>query len=223
MCELEKRLIKYIDLLIERYPSLEAVKEEIIAAYILMETCYECGGKLLVAGNGGSAADAEHIVGELMKGFKMSRKLKPDFAGKLVEEDKELGTVLAEKLQCALPAIALNGHTALSTAYMNDCDPLLCFAQQVNGYGKAGDVFLGISTSGRSKNILFAATTAHAKGMKVIGLTGAKASKLKDMSDVCIMAPQTENYMIQELHLPIYHCLCLMLEDKFYGEKKINE
>ena len=208
MCELENRLIKHIDLLVERYPSLEAVKEEIIAAYLLMETCYECGGKLLVAGNGGSAADAEHIVGELMKGFKMSRKLNPDFA---------------EKLQCALPAIALNGHTALSTAYMNDCDPLLCFAQQVNGYGKAGDVFLGISTSGRSKNVLFAATTAHAKGMKVIGLTGAKASKLKDMSDVCIMAPQTENYMIQELHLPIYHCLCLMLEDKFYGERKIKE
>lgn len=216
MRELEKRLLKHIDLLVERYPSLEAAKEDIIAAYLVMEESYENGGKLLVAGNGGSAADAEHIVGELMKGFKMSRKPKKDFAAKLVAENQELGSVLAENLQGALPAIALDGHPALSTAYMNDCEPLLCFAQQVNGYGKAGDVFLGISTSGNSKNVLYAATTAHAKGMKVIGLTGAKDSKLKDMSDVCIKAPQTETYMIQELHLPIYHCLCLMLEDKFF-------
>ena len=101
---------------------------------------------------------------------------------------------------------------------MNDCEPLLCFAQQVNGYGKAEDVFLGISTSGNSKNVLYAATTAHAKGMKVIGLTGAKNSKLEQMSDVCIKVPQTETYMIQELHLPVYHCLCLMLEERFFGE-----
>ena len=218
MCELENRLVKHIDLLVERYPSLESAKEDIIAAYLLMEECYENGGKLLVAGNGGSAADAEHIVGELMKGFKMPRKLESAFAEKLIAENSELASVLAENLQGALPAIALDGHPALSTAYMNDCEPLLCFAQQVNGYGKAGDIFLGISTSGNSKNVLFAATTAHAKGMKVIGLTGAKDSKLKDMSDVCIKAPQTETYMIQELHLPIYHCLCLMLEEKFFGK-----
>lgn len=178
--------------------------------------------KLLVAGNGGSAADAEHIVGELMKGFKLPRRPKTDFAEKLMAENQELGAVLAENLQGALPAIALDGHPALSTAYMNDCEPLLCFAQQVNGYGKAGDVFLGISTSGNSKNVLYAATTAHAKGMKVIGLTGAKDSKLKDMSDVCIKAPQTETYMIQELHLPIYHCLCLMLEDKFFDNDIVD-
>ena len=217
MRELENRLKKHIDLLVERYPSLESAKEDIVAAYLLMEECYENGGKLLVAGNGGSAADAEHIVGELMKGFKLSRKPDYAFSEKLVAENQELGLVLAENLQGALSAIALDGHLALSTAYMNDCEPLLCFAQQVNGYGKAGDIFLGISTSGNSKNVLFAATTAHAKGMKVIGLTGAKDSKLKDMSDVCIKAPQTETYMIQELHLPIYHCLCLMLEDKFFG------
>ena len=216
MRELESRLMKHIDLLVERYPSLESAKNDIVAAYLLLEESYENGGKLLVAGNGGSAADAEHIVGELMKGFKLPRKPKADFAEKLVEENQELGSVLAENLQGALPAIALDGHPALSTAYMNDCEPLLCFAQQVNGYGKSGDVFLGISTSGNSKNVLFAATTAHAKGLKVIGLTGAKDSKLKDMSDVCIKAPQTETYMIQELHLPIYHCLCLMLEDKFF-------
>ena len=217
MRELDNRLMRHIDLLMERYPSLESAKNDIVAAYLLLEESYKNGGKLLVAGNGGSAADAEHIVGELMKGFKLPRKPEADFAENLVEENQELGSVLAENLQGALPAIALDGHPALSTAYMNDWEPLLCFAQQVNGYGKSGDVFLGISTSGNSKNVLFAATTAHAKGMKVIGLTGAKDSKLKDMSDVCIKAPQTETYMIQELHLPIYHCLCLMLEDRFFA------
>lgn len=217
MRELDNRLMRHIDLLVERYPSLESAKNDIVAAYLLLEESYKNGGKLLVAGNGGSAADAEHIVGELMKGFKLPRKPEADFAEKLVEENQELGSVLAENLQGALPAIALDGHPALSTAYMNDCEPLLCFAQQVNGYGKSGDVFLGISTSGNSKNVLYAAITAHAKGMKVIGLTGAKDSKLKDMSDVCIKAPQTETYMIQELHLPIYHCLCLMLEDQFFA------
>ena len=218
MRELDNRLMRHIDLLVERYASLESARNDIVAAYLLLEESYENGGKLLVAGNGGSAADAEHIVGELMKGFKLPRKPEADFAEKLVEENQELGSVLAENLQGALPAIALDGHPALSTAYMNDCEPLLCFAQQVNGYGKSGDVFLGISTSGNSKNVLYAATTAHAKGMKVIGLTGAKDSKLRDMSDVCIKAPQTETYMIQELHLPIYHCLCLMLENKFFSE-----
>ena len=217
MRELENRLKKHIDLLVERYPSLESTKEDIIAAYLLMEECYENGGKLLVAGNGGSAADAEHNVGELMKGFKLSRKPDHAFSEKLVAENQEFGLVLAENLQGALPAIALDGHLALTTGRMNESEPLLCYEQQDNGYGKSGDIILGISTSGNSKNVLFAATTAHAKGMKVIGLTGAKDSKLKDMSDVCIKAPQTETYMIQELHLPIYHCLCLMLEDKFFG------
>ena len=217
MRELDSRLTKHTDLLMKRYPSLEVAKEAIITAYLVMEECFENGGKLLIAGNGGSAADAEHIVGELMKSFKMPRKPNADFAKKLVAEDQEMGTVLAENLQGALPAIALDGHPALSTAYMNDCEPLLCFAQQVNGYGKTGDVLLGISTSGNSENILYAAMTAHAKGLKVIGLTGAKNSKLEDISDICIKAPQTETYMIQELHLPIYHCLCLMLEDRFFG------
>lgn len=219
MCMLETRLMKHIDLLVERYPSLKAAKEDIISAYLLMENSFANGGKLLVVGNGGSAADAEHIVGELMKGFRMARKPKADFVEKLVAANEELGTVLAANLQGALPAIALDGHPSLSTAYMNDCEPLLCFAQQVNGYGNTGDIFLCISTSGNSKNVLYAATTARAKGMKVIGLTGAKDSKLSHMSDVCIKAPQTETYMIQELHLPIYHCLCLMLEDRFFGEK----
>ena len=216
MKELKRNIEKYITVLCERYPVLKSVENEISKAYLLLEESYKNGGKLLIAGNGGSAADAEHIVGELMKGFKLSRKLQADFADKLIKENSEFGTVLAENLQGALPAIALDGHPALSTAYLNDCEPVLCFAQQVYGYGKAGDVFLGISTSGNSKNILYAATTARAIGMKVIGLTGAKNSKLDQMCDVCIKVPQTETYKIQELHLPVYHCLCLMLENEFF-------
>lgn len=215
---LNDRLNKHIDLLIKRYPQLESAEAEIIEAYLILEECYKNSGKLLIAGNGGSAADSEHIVGELMKGFKHPRELSDEQKNKLISVNEELGTTLAENLQGALPAIALTGHPALSTAYMNDCEPLLCFAQQVNGFGNAGDAFLGISTSGNSKNVIYAAVTAKAKGMKVIGLTGAKDSELSKIADVCIKAPETETYMIQELHLPIYHCLCLMLEDKFWGE-----
>lgn len=216
---LETRLYQYIDLLILRYPQLIVVKDCIVEAYQILEESYTNDGKLLVAGNGGSAADAEHIVGELMKGFVNPRRLEAEYSDALITVNKELGRVLSENLQGALPAIALDGHLALTTAYMNDCEPLLCFAQQVNGFGKKSDVFLGISTSGNSKNILYAATVAKAKGMKVIGLTGEKDSKLSEMSDVCIQVPETETYKIQELHLPVYHCLCLMLEDKFFGKE----
>lgn len=207
---------KEIDILVERYPQLSCIANDLYSCYSIIADCYKKGGKLLIAGNGGSAADAEHIVGELMKGFKLPRKVDDTFASRLCDLNEELGSVLAQNLQGALPAIALDGHPALSTAYMNDCEPLLCFAQQVNGYGKEGDVFLGISTSGNSKNILYAAVTAHAKGMKVIGLTGANNCKLEQMSDVCIKVPETETYMIQEMHLPVYHCLCLMLENEFF-------
>ncbi len=219
MKKLEKRLEKHIDLLVERYPALEVCKNEIIEAYLIMEECYENGGKVLFAGNGGSAADSEHIVGELMKGFKLPRKLTESEKEKLISVDNELGETLANNLQGSLEAIALDGHMALSTAYMNDCEPLLCFAQQVNGYGHNGDVFLGISTSGNSKNVIYAAITAKARGMKVIGLTGEKDSKLSNIADVCIKVPSTKVYMVQEFHLPVYHCLCLMLEDRFFGEK----
>ena len=207
---------KYVKVLIDRYPELSICTEDIETTFEYMKNSYEAGGKLLVAGNGGSAADSEHIVGELMKGFKRARKLTSAQQESLKTVNEELGSVLAENLQGALPAIALDGHPALTTAYMNDCEPLLCFAQQVNGYGKKEDVFLGISTSGNSMNILYAATVAKAKGMKVVGLTGQKDSKLKDFADVTIQVPQTETYMVQELHLPVYHCLCLMLEDYFF-------
>ena len=216
---LETRLYQYIDLLILRYPQLIVAKDCIVEAYQILEESYTNDGKLLVAGNGGSAADAEHIVGELMKGFVNPRKLEAEYSDALITVNKELGRVLSENLQGALPAIALDGHLALTTAYLNDCEPLLCFAQQVNGYGRKSDVFLGISTSGNSRNILYAATVAKAKGVKVIGLTGEKDSKLSEISDTCIQVPETETYKIQELHLPVYHCLCLMLEDTFFGKE----
>lgn len=203
--------------LLKRYPLLDNCKEAIIQAYEILETSYANSGKLLIAGNGGSAADSEHIVGELMKGFKKARKLDEQYCNALKNINAELGEILCKHLQGSLPAIALDGHPALTTAYMNDCEPLLCFAQQVNGFGCKDDVFMGISTSGNSKNVLFAATVAKAKGMKVIGLTGAMDSRLSELADVCIQVPETETYKIQELHLPVYHCLCLMLEEKFFG------
>lgn len=207
-----------IDELAKRYTVLDVCKNEILLAYELLAEAYSNGRKLLVCGNGGSASDSEHIVGELMKEFKLKRKVYASQADTLRKIDTEMGTILAENLQGALPAICLTGHSALTTAFMNDANADLIFAQQVNGYGKVGDVFLGISTSGNSKNVLYAAITAKSKGLKVIGLTGAKDCKLMEYADVCIRVPETETYKIQELHLPVYHCLCLMLEDKFFGE-----
>lgn len=214
---IKKEVQKYADLLIERYPELSVSKADVLGAFEIIKTSYENGGKLLVAGNGGSAADSEHIVGELMKSFVLKRAVKTEFSKALVSVDEEMGKILSENLQGALPAIALDGHLSLTTAYMNDCEPLLCFAQQVNGYGRKEDVFLGISTSGNSKNVLYAAVAARAKGMKVVGMTGEKDSKLAALADVCIKVPQSETYMIQECHLPVYHCLCLMLEEHFFG------
>ena len=214
---MEKRLVQHINHLIDRYPKLIVCREDIVKAYELLEAAYSSGRKLLVSGNGGSASDSEHIVGEMMKEFKMKRKVYSQQADALKQIDHELGQILADNLQGALPAISLTGHSSLTTAFMNDAMPELVFAQQVNGYGKPGDVYLGISTSGNSKNVLYAAVNAKAKGLKVIGLTGEKESKLMKYADVCIRVPETETYKIQELHLPVYHCLCLMLEDKFFG------
>ena len=208
---------RHIYTLTKHHPVLKTCEQDIIAAYRILEETYVSNGKLLVCGNGGSASDSEHIVGELMKEFKLKRKVFHEQASALKEIDIEMGTILAENLQGALPAISLTGHSSLTTAFMNDAMPELAFAQQVNGYGKPGDVYLGISTSGNSKNVLYAAITAKSRGLKVIGLTGQKESRLMELADVCIRVPETETYKIQELHLPVYHCLCLMLEDKFFG------
>ena len=214
---LEQRLQKHVDLLIERYPVLKVCEQSIIDAYLIMEECYVNDRKLLIAGNGGSAADSEHIAGELMKRFKTPRPVPPEFAEKLKSIDPVRGENLAHNLERGLMAIPLVAHEALSTAYINDVDGLGVFAQQLFGFGRPGDVFLGISTSGNSKNVISATVVARAIGLKVIGLTGAKGGELADVADVVIKVPETETYMIQELHLPVYHCLCLMLEDRFFG------
>lgn len=213
----ENNIYKHIDTLIKRYPSLSICRNDIHNAYCILKQTYAEGHKLLVCGNGGSASDSEHIVGELMKEFKLKRKVFREQADAMKAIDPELGAILANHLQGALPAISLTGHSSLTTAFMNDSLPELIFAQQVNGYGVPGDAFLGISTSGNSRNVLFAAVAAKAKGMKVLGLTGSRPCKLFQLTDVCIQVPETETYRIQELHLPVYHCLCMMLEEYFYG------
>lgn len=207
-----------VDELINRYPELEVCRQSIIDSYNILEKCYENGNKLLIAGNGGSCADSEHIVGELMKGFKSPRKLDDSIQKALKEVDPTCGEELVNKLQGALPSIALVDHQALNTAFINDVENggNLAFAQQIMGYGNKGDVFLAITTSGNSKGIYNACVVAKAKGLKIIGLTGKDGGKLKTIADVSIIAPSNETFMIQELHLPIYHCLCLMLEKHFF-------
>ncbi|MEE3461710.1 MAG: SIS domain-containing protein [Lachnospiraceae bacterium] len=212
-------LVSYVDLLISRYPKLASIKEAIVNAYQVMEEAYAADHKLLVAGNGGSAADSEHIAGELMKRFKTPRPVDQAFAERLIEADPERGPALAKNLECSLMAIPLVAHEALTTAYINDVDGYGVFAQQLFGFGRAGDVFLGISTSGNSQNIMNAVAVAKAMDIKVIGLTGANGGELAQAADVAVKAPETETYMIQELHLPIYHTWCLMLEDHFFGKK----
>lgn len=202
--------------LVNRYPALEAVRDDIEMVYKHLVECYENGGKVLIVGNGGSAADSEHIVGELMKGFIKNRPVSAEMYEALVAVDPVRGEALAKNLQGGLPAIALTAHTSLNTAFANDRDPVMIYAQQVNGYGKPGDVFLGISTSGNAENVMYAAVTAKAKGMKVLALTGKDGGKLAKVADTSIIVPVQETYKIQELHLPIYHVLCLMLEDYFY-------
>lgn len=214
---LDKRLEKHINLLIERYPVLEKCRESIIYAYLIMEECYENDGKILIAGNGGSAADSEHIAGELMKRFRLPRPIPKELADKLRDIDPVRGSNLATNLECGLMAIPLVAHEAITTAYINDVDGLGVFAQQLYGFGRAGDVFLGISTSGNSDNVLSATVVARALDIKVIGLTGMNGGELASVADVSVKVPEVETYMIQELHLPIYHCWCMMLEEKFFG------
>lgn len=194
----------------DRYPALEGVSGEVNEAFEILKTSYENGGKLLVCGNGGSASDSEHIVGELMKGFYRQRPL-PE------AEKKAIGGISAF-LQGALPAIALTGHPALTTAFSNDVKADMAFAQQVYGYGKAGDVLVALSTSGNSVNVLHAVTVAKARGLAVIGLTGRDGGRLRKYCDVCIAVPAGVTAEIQEYHLPVYHTLCAMLEEHFFPE-----
>jgi len=206
----------YLQQLIERYPKLESAKNDIRAAFDIIVNSYSNGGKLLIAGNGGSASDAEHIAGELMKTFAKKRELPDSFITEVAAVDGEIAQYLIPRLQPGLPAIALSGHASLNTACINDIDGNITFAQQVYGYGKEGDVLLAISTSGNSKNVLYAAAVAKAKKLKIIALTGVGGGNLKKFADVCIRVPETETWKIQELHLPVYHLLCMMLEEHFF-------
>ena len=204
---------------IRRHPLLSASQADIRKAFDTLRVCYEGGHKLLICGNGGSAADAEHIVGELMKSFVYQRVLPDEVKQQLRAASAERGTLLANNLQPALRAISLVSHPSLNTAFANDVDPNLIFAQQVLGYGDKGDVLLAISTSGNSENVIHAVITANALGLKTIGLTGPSGGSLKDLCEVMVRVPGDNTGEIQELHLPVYHALCAMLEVCFFGGK----
>ncbi len=202
--------------LIKRYPALDTVKNEINAALCALIATYENGGKLFVCGNGGSAADCDHIVGELMKCFKIKRPIKSEFAEKLAAMGED-GQILTELLEAGLPAISLCEHNSLSTAYANDRNPYAVFAQQLSVLGNEGDTLIALTTSGNSRNCVYAATVAKAKGMKVISITGQGGGKISALADVAIKLPEKETYLIQELTLPIYHYPCAELEKHFFG------
>ncbi len=214
---MKTKSLDYINLLCQRYPVLSECKDDIIKSTELLIETYSTGGKLLICGNGGSGADSEHIVGELMKGFVLPRHISKELADK-IKTTSSNADYLISNLQYGLPSISLVSHTALSTAFANDKAPDVCFAQQVLGYGKRGDSLLGISTSGNSKNVVYAFEVAKAIGVKTIALTGHKDSKLSAIADITIKVPSTITYQIQELHLPVYHAICLALENEFFGE-----
>ena len=202
--------------LLERYPELEACTAEIYGAGEILKEAAKAGNKILLCGNGGSAADADHITGELLKSFCKKRPVERELAEKLKKLDTEAGANLAAKLQGGVQAISLTHHTALTTAFGNDVDPSMAFAQQCHVFGKEGDVFWGISTSGNAKNVYSAALVAKAQGLKLIGMTGEGGGKLKTICDVCIAVPRLETFEVQELHLPVYHALCLYIEDSLW-------
>jgi phosphoheptose isomerase len=203
--------------LVTHYPDLETCVPDIQAAYELLRKTYRTGGKLLICGNGGSAADSDHIVGELMKGFELKRPVSDELRQALSAINPDMGAYLSEHLQEALPAISLSAHAALATAITNDTAGDVVFAQQVLGYGKQGDTLIGISTSGNSVNVRYAITVAKALGMHTIGLTGRTGGKMRDLCDVTICAPYERTLAVQERHLPIYHTLCIMLEQEFFS------
>jgi D-sedoheptulose 7-phosphate isomerase len=200
-----------------RYPKLEKLEKPIRQAAELMIETFQNGGKVLVCGNGGSSADAGHMVGELMKGFEAKRPLQSEIQQKLKSQFGKRGILLAEKLQQGLPAISLSEHTSLITAISNDLGSDFIFAQQVMGYGNPGDVLLALSTSGNAQNVISALIVAKAKGLKTIGMTGQTGGKMKSFCDVLINVPEIKTAYVQELHLPVYHALCLMIEKEIFG------
>jgi len=205
--------------LVARHKNLIHLKEPIRKAAELLVETYQNGGKVLVCGNGGSSADAGHIVGELMKSFEAKRPLQPEVRQKLKTQFGERGSLLVEKLQQGLPTISLSEHTSLITAISNDLGGDFIFAQQVAGYGNTGDVLLALSTSGNAQNVMDALMVARAKGLKTIGMTGETGGKLKKFCDVLINVPEKRTAFVQELHLPVYHALCMMVEKEMFGKE----
>lgn len=203
-----------IESLVARYPDMVVCEAQVREARALISGAFRAGGKLLVCGNGGSAADSEHAVGELMKSFRFKRPVDSGFLAAYREAN---GCEAPAWLEGALPAISLVSHTALSTAFGNDEASVGVFAQQVYGYGEPGDVLLAISTSGNSANVVEAAKVARAKGVRVVGLTGFRESALVPLCDVCVRVPREETFQVQELHLPVYHCLCACAEADLFG------
>lgn len=208
--------MEQIEILIERYPQLDVIKNDLIQTVDKIIEAYKNGNKIMVCGNGGSAADSLHIVGELMKAFVLPRKLPVEVQNKIAKVSTN-AKYLQENLQMALPAISLVNEVGLLTAYANDVAPNLNFAQQVLGQGKNGDILIAISTSGNSENVIYAVEVAKAMNIISISLTGKTGGKLKNLSDITIAVPETETYKIQELHLPVYHTICLAIEAEFFG------
>ncbi|MBQ7376392.1 MAG: SIS domain-containing protein [Clostridia bacterium] len=211
-------MLKHLELLIERYPALAVCESEIKRAIEEIIECYEKGGKLLLCGNGGSCADCDHIVGELMKGFLKKRPLDESKKAEMREKCAELDDATLSKLQSGLGAISLPSITALGSAFNNDVDPELTYAQATLALGKAGDVFIGLSTSGNAKNVAAAARVAKGLGMTVIGMSGERGGRLAALSDIAIRVPESETFKIQELHLPVYHAICAEVEEYFYSK-----
>ena len=206
----------FITELVKKYPILSPAAQDVEAAAALLISSVEKGGKILICGNGGSSADADHIVGELMKGFIHSRPLNQTQIDALIKVGGDHGAWMGKHLQQAIPAISLGSPTALITAVLNDTDPDLIFAQQVMGLGKETDVLWGLSTSGNAKNVSAAAVVAKSLGLVTLAMTGKKDSQLSKICDVCIQVNESATYKIQELHLPVYHTLCLIIEKWFF-------
>ena len=204
--------------LMMRYPQLQICQDQIKAAAKAMIACYEAGGKVLICGNGGSCSDSDHIVGELMKGFLKKRPLSQKVKDQMKANTALVDDELLSRLQGGLPAIALPAIPALNSAFCNDVDPELVYAQPLMGLGRQGDILIAISTSGNSKNVFGAVKVAKALGLTVIGLTGSTGGKLKEHADISVCVPETETFKIQELHLPVYHYLCAATEAHFYQD-----
>jgi D-sedoheptulose 7-phosphate isomerase len=205
-----------LDAMLKKYPELNTCRREIEKSWKILKASFQDGGKLLVCGNGGSAADGEHIVGELMKGYRLHRQIPEDFREKLSQDFPQDGEYLADRLQQALPALSLASHASLMTAISNDIGADMVFAQQVYGIGRPGDVLLGISTSGSSRNVVNAFKVARSSGLKTVGLTGSRTDLFSELCDVVVGVPYLDTFEVQESHMAVYHALCGMLEEEFF-------